>query len=355
MPAAIDTQVKKHVIKQWLSGDSRDRIAADNNIGAGTVTNIINEWRKGVEDSEYDNVRQLTMSLKKQGIGLNDLACSLRLNNYIKNLGTNKDKMESFIANLANSPEPEKLIDVANQVAHLSRAESIPLEELQGYLKQKEEEKQRLEEGIKHSRAILESTNLDVQTINEYKQLKAELNKYHLSSEDPQRLLAVLTNLKGYRYDPKKIVAEFSNIKSLQQREKAMKDNCAMLEKRMSGDRQVVPLLQRIRSMGIGIDKLLPFSLLVSEKAQTYNLPISAAAYRVIEDIENYNRIGGLKKEICRLATEIYAINEMTSPRNKAITALLKLQALGITDDEIINVYELLNRDRFESAATIRR
>ena len=102
-------------------------------------------------------------------------------------------------------------------------------------------------------------------------------------------------------------MAEFSNIKSLKQREKALKDNCAMLEKRMSGDRQVIPLLQRIRSMGIGIDKLLPFSLAVNEKARTCNLPISAAAYQVIEDIENYNRIGGMNKEIARLAVQIYA------------------------------------------------
>jgi hypothetical protein len=47
MPAAIDSQAKKQVINQWLSGDSRDRIAADNGIGAGTVSNIINEWKKG--------------------------------------------------------------------------------------------------------------------------------------------------------------------------------------------------------------------------------------------------------------------------------------------------------------------
>jgi hypothetical protein len=32
---------------------SRDRIAADNNIGAGTVSNIIEEWKKGIEDSKY--------------------------------------------------------------------------------------------------------------------------------------------------------------------------------------------------------------------------------------------------------------------------------------------------------------
>ncbi|PWU80467.1 MAG: hypothetical protein DLM72_12095 [Candidatus Nitrosopolaris wilkensis] len=180
MPAAIDRQIKKQVINQWLSGDSRDTIAVDNNIGAGTVSNIINEWKKGIEDSEYDNVRQLTVSLKKQGIGLDKLACTVRLNNYIKNIGANEDKIESFIANLANSPEPEKLIDVTNQVAHLSRSESIPLEELEGHVKQKEEEKQRLEEAIKHNRAILDSTNVDVQTISEYTHLKDELFGIHL-------------------------------------------------------------------------------------------------------------------------------------------------------------------------------
>ena len=150
-------------------------------------------------------------------------------------------------------------------------------------------------------------------------------------------------------------MAEFSNTKSLKQRKKALNDNCAMLEKRMSGDRQVIPLLQRIRSMGIGIDKLLPFSLAVNEKARTCNLPISAAAYRVIEDIENYNRIGGMNKEITRLAVQIFGMNEICAPRNKAITALLRLQALGITDDEIVYIFEFLNSARFECAASIRK
>jgi hypothetical protein len=355
MPAAIDAQVKKQVVNQWLSGDSRDRIAADNGIGAGTVTNIINEWKKGVENSDYDSVRELAIYSKKEGLGLSHIAASTRLGNYIQKLGANQEQIESFIANLVNTPEPEKLIDVANQVAHVSRSESISLGELEDHVKHKEEEKQRLKEEIKQRRAILESTNVDVQTINDYKQLKAELNKYHLSSDDPERLLTVLDNLKDYRYDPKKIVAEFSNIKSLKQREKALKDNCAMLEKRMSGDRQVIPLLQRIRSMGIGVDKLLPFSLAVNEKARTCNLPISAAAYLVIEDIENYNRIGGMNKEIARLAVQIFGMNEICAPRNKAITSLVKLQCYGISDQEVLNVYEYLNRTRSESAATIQR
>ena len=119
MPAAIDSQVKKQVINQWLSGDSRDRIAADNDIGAGTVSNIINEWKKGVEHSDYDSVRELAVYSKNEGFVLSDIASSIRLGNYIQKLGANQDQIESFIANLANSPEPEKLIDVANQVARI--------------------------------------------------------------------------------------------------------------------------------------------------------------------------------------------------------------------------------------------
>jgi hypothetical protein len=161
----------------------------------------------------------LAVYSKKEGFGLKDIGSSTRLGNYIQKLGANQDQIESFIANLANSSEPEKLIDVANQVAHVSRSESIPLQKIQIYVKQKEDEKQRLEEEIKRRCAILESTNVEIQTINEYKQLKAELNKYHLSTDDPDKLATVLTNIKHYGYDPKKIVAEFCNIKSLKRRE----------------------------------------------------------------------------------------------------------------------------------------
>ena len=53
MSTAIDPVIKKQVVKQWLSGDSRDRIAADKGIGAGTVSNIIDEWKKRVQASYF--------------------------------------------------------------------------------------------------------------------------------------------------------------------------------------------------------------------------------------------------------------------------------------------------------------
>jgi hypothetical protein len=106
MPAAIDQAIKKQVIAQYLQGVSRDRIAADNGIGAGTVSNIIDEWKKGVQDSDYESIRELSVFCKKQGITLNALASCIRLNKYIQSLGANANEstLESLIANLANYP-----------------------------------------------------------------------------------------------------------------------------------------------------------------------------------------------------------------------------------------------------------
>jgi transposase len=49
MPAAINPVIKKQVIAQYLQGFSRDKIVADTGVGTGTVSNITNEWKKGVQ------------------------------------------------------------------------------------------------------------------------------------------------------------------------------------------------------------------------------------------------------------------------------------------------------------------
>jgi transcriptional regulator with AAA-type ATPase domain len=52
-------------------------------------------------------------------------------------------------------------------------------------------------------------------------------------------------------------------------------------------------------------------------------LSISPAAYRIIEELEKYNNIGDLQNAISSLAIQRYASNQMTAPRDEAITAML--------------------------------
>ena len=143
MPAAINDQIRKQVIQQWVSGNSREKIAIDNDIGEGTVSGIVNDWKRGLEDSEYESVRELAVQSKKQGIALSDLASHFRLYNIIKKSGANEDQIESFISNCTSMRRrlevlpPEKIMDLVNQLFNISKSESIALEQVPDYIQQK--------------------------------------------------------------------------------------------------------------------------------------------------------------------------------------------------------------------------
>ncbi len=64
MPPSIDASIKTIVIQQWLAGDSRAKIAIDNNVGEGTVSNIVNNFKIGLDNSEFDSARELVLELK---------------------------------------------------------------------------------------------------------------------------------------------------------------------------------------------------------------------------------------------------------------------------------------------------
>ena len=69
----------------------------------------------------------------------------------------------------------------------------VPLEELEEHIKLKQTEKEKLLHEIDEARAIVNSVNVDRQTIEDFKELKIEMGKYHL--EEPKKFL----NLLGLR------------------------------------------------------------------------------------------------------------------------------------------------------------
>src|SRR5919197_4422906 len=115
MPAPIDESIKRRVIQQWFNGFPRDKIAEDNNIGAGTVTSIVNYHKIGLEELDFDSVRELSLEIRKQGLNWSDLGSHFRLLNFIRKSGATEDKVESFISNVSsNYIPPEKVIEYVN-------------------------------------------------------------------------------------------------------------------------------------------------------------------------------------------------------------------------------------------------
>jgi hypothetical protein len=122
------------------------------------------------------------------------------------------------------------------------------------------------------------------------------------------------------------------------------------LEARLRHCGEVLPMCEQIMRIGIGLPELLALHTAVLNRAAKDNLSRQDAAYRVMEDIENYEKIGGLKNEISKIMMQQYAFGQITAPREKAINSLIRLQAFGITDEEILGLHGFLNMARSESA-----
>jgi hypothetical protein len=58
MPPLTDEQTRRNVVREWISGIPRDTIAAQNNIGAGTVSSITANYKAGLESLDFDSIGQ---------------------------------------------------------------------------------------------------------------------------------------------------------------------------------------------------------------------------------------------------------------------------------------------------------
>ncbi|MFY9796641.1 MAG: hypothetical protein WAM42_01120 [Candidatus Nitrosopolaris sp.] len=263
---------------------------------------------------------------------------ALRIRNYIEQMGTDEERVEQFITICANSQDPQKLVDVIDKIGHID----IPLEELEEHIKLKQAEKETLQHKIEEARAIIDSVSVDKQIIEDYKELKNEMDKYHL--EDPKKFLNVLRALKKYKYDDKRIVAEFSNRRSMKKGRLGIEFDRRRLEDMITKVKNVLPLAEQLVGFKIGIGEVLAFHSAVHEKADMEKIPLDAAAYRIAEDIGYYRQLGGLKQEQNKAIQHICMLNAFSANKQEAIMALFRLKSMGIDEDQILGVDRFLQQ-----------
>jgi DNA repair ATPase RecN len=186
---------------------------------------------------------------------------------------------------------------------------------------------------------------VNIETINEHIRLNEKLNEYNLSFHDINKLLNVLVNAKESEFDAKKIVEK---LKRLQNKEDKLKHHCEVLSEQVNECNNVLPLAQNIRAMNIDIKELFVFDNIVNQLAKQYNLPPNVAALRLFNDIKDYNKIGGLKKELSRLCQQIFVVNGICANQNKAMMAMINLQSRGITEDRILQLNDFLGNNGYK-------
>jgi len=116
-----------------------------------------------------------------------------------------------------------------NQLYNVSKSESIPLDQVSGYIKEKLEQKQKIDEDVKAADSMLQSKNVSIQVVNEHLQLNEKLKEHGLSTHNIDDLLNLLINAKRYGFDAKKIVGKLRTIQRLEKKEKRLEHNCTIL------------------------------------------------------------------------------------------------------------------------------
>ena len=94
MPPLTDELTRGNVVREWILGFSRDQIAERTGIRAGTVSSIIANYKSGLEELDFDSIRQLAVEGRQHGGNFADLASHLRLYNYFIKSGAAEDKIE---------------------------------------------------------------------------------------------------------------------------------------------------------------------------------------------------------------------------------------------------------------------
>lgn len=92
--------LKWTVVEKWLLGYPRVIIATECQVGTGTVSSIVAEWKHAVGLDLANLIRDIGVTLKKLGMSPAQCATGLRVANLIDRIGLDEDSIETFLSDV---------------------------------------------------------------------------------------------------------------------------------------------------------------------------------------------------------------------------------------------------------------
>jgi DNA-binding CsgD family transcriptional regulator len=229
----IKDDMNDEVIRLYLQGLSRYDIAITCGLSQGTVSNIIDEWKRRLGIPDVQSLRNLAVNLKRCGIDAVQCAQGFRILMIMKKSGVNENQFESFIHEVYEYCQrfdltPEHIASNLKELVKLSK--DIPFAKIPEYIEKKKNEITKLEEDIQTLKekkegsevetsvandlrdAALENEKTTVAELGEYSNFKTELRKCGLSiEEDIPKFVQVVYGIKQYEYDVNKVLSDYSD------------------------------------------------------------------------------------------------------------------------------------------------
>lgn len=354
MPSRLPENYKSLVIQAWMKGEPRDKIAADYGLSAGSVTNIVNDWRAAVGLPTADALRELGITLKRLGITPAECALGSRIATLMHRIGVKEDGFESFMSDAYNRCKDIGLSpqNIAFHLADLlDFSKTVSLSKIPDYLKEKTTEKGNLEEEIEKLKGQIETLREqkeDAESLRDialqdekmtssglkwYTDLREELTKYGIPIDDIQQLAKAMNGIKQLNYDIKYIttcITDFQafgamqaklqeDVRSLTITKHDLEEECDRLEEVVSIHSQTAEQVQELKKQGFSFKDLKQLSHTIKEIANANSILENLAVKKFITDIEHqYDDKLGFEPKIEKLKYEISNIE-----RDKQIYAMV--------------------------------
>ena len=408
MSSKLPDHTKSLVIQQWLQGVQRDLIAANNGVSAGAVTNVVNEWRRGLGSAIIDDLRELGVTFRKVGITPAQCALGFRIAMMIAKLGVKKeDDLEPFILHVYNncidlgvSPDnvASHIKDLLEFSKNTNNNNAVPLSQISDFIQQKTNEKKKLEQEIQtlkdeiktlneekldseHRRAsALQNENMTAVELKSYSDLKEELGQYGIPIHDVSKFAKAVLGISQKGYDVGKVIEEFSELESTRSNYWDYKNSIpdlkitydglnqeySKLEQSVNSCKQKLSLNNELQAMGFGIKELKLLRNTIKEIADANNnIPPDQAQQKFYKDIEEqYDDKLGFESQLNKLRSEIATVsNNLTFLRTATLAqplvgpSLQRLFSKGLSEQDIVELANIFERSHSDSMmmAMVRR
>ena len=390
MREQISENTKNNVVQRWLQGDQRDKIASDMQIGTGTVSTIILEWKKNIGIPDADTLRQFATELRRSGIDTSQCASGYRLFNLIAKLGLDDERLESFVNKVYRQCQecniaPHEIVETSQQI--LSIRESYPISQLPDHIKKQIVEAERLENELKRLREektnaqkerdeALEGSKMTSNAIDDFIRLKRLLDKFGLSFEESKipRLVKVLHELQHSGYEPIMITEKLSSIGSLQTREDELQisiankeetlrkstEECVRYEEKLDSHRMSLGLYDKLERDGIGLKELGSLRNIVSEISACHNnLRPYFAFKKFCRNIEGQydkklgfeGRIASMNEQLQKSQQNLHHISLEYAQKKNVLDMLTELREYGVTQENIIQWTQICRETKLDISA----
>ena len=393
MQGKLSDHVRSLVIKQWLEGVQRDMIAANNGLSAGAVTNIVNDFRRGLGSAVVDDLRELGVTFRKVGITPAQCALGFRIAMLIDKLGVKGvEQVESFILDVYNRCADLGLSseNIALHIKDLlefsknNNNNTIRLPQISEFIQQKADDKNKLEEEIQtlksqikkldeeksnseHRRAQAEyEEHLINGDIKSYSELKQELGRHGVPIYDIPKFAKVIREISQKNYDVGQVIQEYSDLDSARNRYvkyevsitdlkmeyNGLNQEYSNLKQSVDYCKQALFLYHELESAGFDLEKLKLLSNTIKDIAKANNIPEAQAVQKFYKDIEEqYDDKLGFESQLNKLRSEIATVNVNLSFSRMALVAqplvapsLQRLFSKGVAEQDIVELANLFER-----------